>query len=93
MMKTELMASHNKEKSLEIIDNMEKLLREEVENAESAIPFAEKDSRLGWEPSMEYIGDAEKIRWKLRAEEYILNNELKWHRDAIENFERKEWEE
>ena len=87
------MASHNKEKSLEIIDNMEKLLREEVENAESAIPFAEKDSRLGWEPSMEYIGDAEKIRWKLRAEEYILNNELKWHRDAIENFERKEWEE
>jgi len=92
VMKTELMASHDQKKSLEIIDAMEALLKEEIDNAKSAIPFAEKDSRLGWEPTMEYIGDAEKIRWKLRAEEYVLHNELQWHRSAIENFNRSEWE-
>ncbi len=93
MLKTELLASHDKSLSLEIIGKMEKLIKKERENAESAIEFAEKDSRLGWEPSMEYIGDAEKIRWKLRSIDYVINNELKWHRDAIENFDKKEWEQ
>lgn len=27
--------------------------------------FVETDSRLGWEPSMEYCGGPEQIRWKL----------------------------
>lgn len=92
LFKTELMASHEQEKSLVIIEKMEKLLAEERANAESAIEFAQKDSSLGYEPTMEYIGDAEKIRWKLKSLDYVINNEMKWHRDAVENFNKKEWE-
>jgi len=59
---------------------MEELLKEERENAESAIEFTEKDSRLGWEPSMDYLGDAEHIRWKLKHLEYVLGFELNCYR-------------
>ena len=39
--------------------------RAEYANATSALRFVETDSRLGWEPSMEYCGGPEQIRWKL----------------------------
>ena len=39
--------------------------RKEYANAKAALPLVEADSRLGWEPSMEYIGGPEQIRWKL----------------------------
>ena len=41
------------------------LARKEYANAKAALPLAEADSRLGWEPSMEYVGGPEQIRWKL----------------------------
>lgn len=31
----------------------------------TVIARAEADSRLGWEPSMEYAGGPDQIRWKL----------------------------
>ena len=40
--------------------------RREYANARAALPLVEADSRLGWEPSMEYAGGPEQIRWKLR---------------------------
>ena len=39
--------------------------RKEYANAAAALPIVEADSRLGWEPSMEYIGGPEQLRWKL----------------------------
>lgn len=45
---------------------LESLLEQEKANAESAIPLVEADSRLGWEPSMEYVCDRWHIEWKLR---------------------------
>ena len=39
--------------------------KKEYANAKAALPLVEADSRLGWEPSMEYIGGPEQIRWKL----------------------------
>ena len=39
--------------------------RAEYGNAKAALRFVEADSRLGWEPSMEYCGGSEQIRWKL----------------------------
>ena len=32
----------------------------------------EADSRLGWEPSMEYVGDKWHIEWKIRQVESAL---------------------
>ena len=39
--------------------------RKEYANAKAALPLVEEDSRLGWEPSMEYVGGPDQIRWKL----------------------------
>lgn len=39
--------------------------RSEYGNAKAALALAEADSRLGWEPSMEYAGGPDQIRWKL----------------------------
>ena len=41
------------------------LLLAERANAEAAIPYAQLDSSLGYEPSMEYTADPEHIAWKL----------------------------
>ena len=49
-----------------ILDEIEALAKEEIKNAESAIPLVEADSRLGWEPSMEYVGDVWHLNWKIR---------------------------
>ena len=43
----------------------------EYANASAALPCVERDSRLGWEPSMEYCGGPEQIRWKLRLMESL----------------------
>ncbi|MGN1060030.1 MAG: hypothetical protein ACI4QW_06325, partial [Clostridia bacterium] len=67
---------------LEILDSMEALLQREISNAEAAIPLAEQDSRLGWEPSMEYMADAEHIRWKIRQLHYVINTEIAAQRRA-----------
>jgi hypothetical protein len=47
--------------------------RDEYINAKSALAIVEKDSRLGWEPSMEYAGGAEQIRWKLALMEKLYD--------------------
>ncbi|MDD4378291.1 MAG: hypothetical protein PHH48_09160 [Eubacteriales bacterium] len=60
----------------ETINDMERLANEEIRNAESAIPLVNADSRLGWEPSMEYMTDEEHIRWKIRQVRFMLDTEL-----------------
>lgn len=42
------------------------LARDEYRNAEAALPLVDADSRLGWEPTMDYCGGREQIEWKLR---------------------------
>ena len=42
-----------------------KIAKEEYRNATEALQYVERDSRLGWEPSMEYAAGPEQIRWKL----------------------------
>ena len=47
------------------IERMIQLLREERANAEATIPLVEYDSILGFEPSLEYMCDKERIEWKM----------------------------
>lgn len=60
-----------------VLSEMENLLDKEQENVKSAIAYVELDSRLGWEPSMEYMCDREHLEWKLRQLEYVRKVELK----------------
>lgn len=58
------------------LDELEQIARDEIKNAEDSIEIVEADSRLGWEPSMEYLGDAEHIRWKIRQVKYMLASDI-----------------
>ena len=48
----------------------------EIKNAEETIPLVQKDSRLGWEPSMEYIGSEYHLKWKIRQVRQVLDQEI-----------------
>jgi len=43
------------------------------------------DSRLGWEPSMEYTTDENGLRWKLRQLDYELNERIALFRKQLAN--------
>ncbi len=83
ILKCKLSAEFTKEGLLGILDDMEQLLLAEAENAKGAIPVVERDSRLGWEPSMLYLGDKEQIEWKLRQIDYVLTKEMVKVRKSI----------
>ncbi len=68
--------------ALKILDDMEKLLLDEIQNSEDTIPIVEADSRIGWEPSMEYMGNAERIKWKIKHTHYVINTEIAAQRKA-----------
>ena len=58
-------------------DGVHKWARAEYANAKAALELVEEDSRLGWEPSMEYSGGPEQIRWKLDRMEKLYGDVLK----------------
>ena len=58
------------------VDLMLDICKKEAENARSTIPLVEFDSRLGYEPSMEYMCDREHIEWKLKLLSEVMEKEL-----------------
>ena len=68
---------------LTILNAMESLARREIENARATIPLVEQDSRLGWEPSMEYMTDAAHLRWKIAQVQTVIQSDISEYRRAI----------
>lgn len=66
------------------VQEMEAIGEAEIRNAEATILLVQKDSRLGWEPSMEYIGDERHLRWKIKQLRYVIDSELGFYRQMIE---------
>jgi len=60
----------------EIIIEMLKIASSEIKNTEEVIPLTDYDSRLGFEPSMEYICDSDHLRWKIDVTKQACENEL-----------------
>ena len=56
-----------------ILDKIEALAHEEIANANDTIAAVECDSRLGWEPSMEYVCDKWHLEWKIRQVNYAVS--------------------
>lgn len=79
LLNTRLQASDNASTMMKILDELETLAAEEMQNVEATISIVEKDSRLGWEPSMEYVCDKWHLEWKLRQVESALR-EIKIYR-------------
>ena len=70
--RTQMNAETDRQRMCACVEEIERILREERENAVQTIPLVENDSVLGWEPSMEYTSDKEHILWKIRQVDYEL---------------------
>jgi len=57
---------------LDVLTQLEELAEAEIANARATVPIVEQDSRLGWEPSMEYVCDKWHLEWKIRQVESAL---------------------
>ena len=60
----------------ELIAEMLAICEQERENVLDTIPLVEFDSRLGFEPSMEYMCDAAHLQWKLNLLDEVIQKEL-----------------
>ena len=60
-----------------IAEKMEEIALDEIENAKQTLPLVDRDSRLGFEPSMEYMCDRAHLEWKIfhteKAVKAVLN--------------------
>ncbi len=74
--KMRLFSAETREKLSQAANNIRKIAEREIVNAQRSIEFVEKDSSLGFEPSMGYACDRERIEWKIKQVEYMLDKEL-----------------
>ena len=56
----------------------------EIANSLAAIPLVRQDSRLGWEPTMEYMCDEQHLNWKIRQVRQVLDTELPLYLEALQ---------
>lgn len=83
ILKMQLLIETDEKKICELVDEMTKIGNDEIKNAEDTIPLVEADSRLGWEPSMEYITDAYLLNWKIRQVKLVIEGELPIYKKAL----------
>jgi len=65
------------------LEQMLQLGHAEIGNARAAIPLVEADSRLGWEPSMEYMTDREHLEWKIRQVTQVIEEAIPAYRRPL----------
>ncbi len=75
-LKTELSSEKDPQKRRILIQSMIETGKREIINAGSTIKLVQTDSRLGFEPSMEYMCDSEHLQWKLDLTCYAVDHEL-----------------
>ncbi len=66
-----------------ILDRLEEVAAAELANAQDTIPLVEADSRLGWEPSMEYMTDRNHLEWKIGQVKNLLERVLPDYRQTL----------
>ena len=59
-----------------IVCRLERIGRDEIKNAEATIPLVERDSAIGYEPSMGYQCDKASLLWKIKQVNYMIDTEL-----------------
>ena len=67
-----------------IMDELEDIVKAEMKNVKRAIPLAEENSILGWEPRMDYAGGAWHLKWKMRQLENLLKYTLYAYRQTLQ---------
>ena len=84
VLKSKLNAETSKEKVSCLLDEMETLLKREIDIAQDTVLLVKKNSRLGWEPSMCYMTDEWHLNWKIKQVNYVLNTEIVKYRKSLE---------
>ncbi|MBQ7625211.1 MAG: hypothetical protein IJS65_08045 [Clostridia bacterium] len=84
LIKQKLTLCDDKAEYSALLDEAERIAREEIKNSEESIEYARRDSAIGCEPSMGYWGDERYIRWKIKTVEYMLEKEIPSMRKALE---------
>ena len=85
----QLQISSTQEDALRHLEQIESLAHQEMDNVKEALPAVDADSRLGWEPSMEYVCDRWHLEWKLRQLDSALR-EIKIYRSIVTQAYRNE---
>ncbi|BBH23491.1 hypothetical protein Back11_48360 [Paenibacillus baekrokdamisoli] len=83
LLKQRLLIEPDTGKALAILEEMQSLAKSEIANAQAVIPLVEADSRLGWEPSMDYMTDAEHLHWKINQVRSVIENEFPGWRASL----------
>ena len=74
-------------KKISLINGLREIGLREIENAENTIPLVEYDSRLGYEPTMEYMCDRAHIEWKIFLTRRVIDMELEELKNEVINRE------
>lgn len=83
VLKHKLLTAESKERLAAVIREIERLGEAEIKNAESTIPIVERDSAIGFEPSMLYQCDRRGLEWKIKHTRYMLKSELDYYRESL----------
>lgn len=75
-LKAGLLTESNVAQAHAILNEMERLAELEIANAENTVALVEADSRLGWEPSMDYMTDSDHLQWKIKQVRSVLESEI-----------------
>ena len=79
-----LFVEADRKKAHAVLDALVKVAEAEIENAQSTIRLVESDSRLGWEPTMEYMCDRPHLEWKIRQVRHVIDNEISLYRKMLD---------
>ncbi len=60
-------------------ENIRRIAEREIINARESIEYLEKDSSIGFEPTMKYAASKERVLWKIDQVNYMLENELSFY--------------
>ena len=80
--KQRLSVAGNREQADTLITEIEQIVYAERQNVLDTVPLVRVDSRLGWEPSMEYVTDEAGLEWKLRQLDYELTVKIPKYKKA-----------
>ncbi|MFA6929056.1 MAG: hypothetical protein WCT05_01935 [Lentisphaeria bacterium] len=73
-------------KAREIVAELQRILAKEEKNVRETIPLVEADSRLGWEPTLEYATDRPHLEWKLKQIDRVAKWTLPRYLETIRKF-------
>ncbi len=80
ILKEKMLTEANYDRLCRLTYRIEKLLKKERANAMAALELVRRDSALGFEPSMEYIGGEAGILWKLKHLDFVMEQEVPAYR-------------